>query len=40
MTDYAKGYPQIVQNIEIAGVAAVIISTAICFLKLKFLLKH
>src|ERR1035437_8956460 len=32
MTDYAKGYPQIVQNIEIVGVAAVLISVAFSLL--------
>ncbi len=39
MTDYAKEYPQIIQNIEIAGVVAVLISIAITLLikKLKIL---
>jgi hypothetical protein len=34
MTDYAKGYPQIIQNIEITGITAVIFFTIVYFLKL------
>ncbi len=36
MTDYAKGYPEIIQNIEIAGVLAVFIITGVYFLKKRF----
>lgn len=32
LTDYAKGYPQIIQNIELIGIAAVLISIIIAFL--------
>lgn len=40
MTDYAKGYPQIIQNIEVTGVAAVVIITIVYFLKLKLFPKR
>ena len=37
MTDYAKGYPQIIQNIEIVGIVAFSFSIVLCFIKVKFL---
>lgn len=40
MTDYAKGYPQIIQNIEIAGLVSVAIFTLLYWLKIKFASKH
>ena len=36
LTDYAKGYPQIVQNIEIAGLVVITVTALICFLPIKF----
>jgi hypothetical protein len=36
MTDYAKGYPQIIQSIEIVGVAAVLISLVLILLIMIF----
>jgi hypothetical protein len=40
MTDYAKIYPQVVQNIEIAGLLAIVLFTSIYYLKLKLFPKH
>jgi hypothetical protein len=40
MTDYAKGYPQIVQDIEYVGIAAVLIFTIATLLMTKFSPKH
>ena len=40
MTDYAKSYPAIIQNIEIAGVFSIVALTAIFFIKIKLLSKH
>lgn len=40
MTDYAKEYPQIIQNIEIIGLVSVSIITLLCFLRHKLFLKH
>ena len=39
LTDYAKGYPLIVTNIELAGLVSVVVITFLFFLKVK-LLKH
>lgn len=36
MTDYAKGYPQIILNIELIGLGAVIIATLFYFIKQKY----
>ena len=40
MTDYAKPYPVVIQNIEIAGVISIIVFTSLFFLKIKLLSKH
>lgn len=40
MTDYAKGYPEIIQNIEIIGVAVVLIALIISLFFDKFILKR
>jgi len=40
MTDYAKGYPQIIQNIEIIGVIMVLIFTVATLLMTKFPPRH
>lgn len=40
MTDYAKPYPAIVQNIEIAGIFSITLFTALFFLKTKLFSKH
>jgi hypothetical protein len=40
MTDYAKGYPQIIQNIELAGAITVLILTVLILIGMKFLLKR
>ncbi len=40
MTDYAKPYPVIIQNIEIAGAFSIVALTAIFFVKIKLLSKH
>jgi uncharacterized membrane protein (DUF485 family) len=39
MTDYAKGYPQVVQDIELVGIAAILIFTVITLLYPRFSLK-
>lgn len=40
MTDYAKGYPQAVQNIEIVGFVAIVVSALWFILKTKFSARH
>jgi len=40
MTDYAKGYPQVAQDIELVGFAAVLIFTVAALLLTKFSPKH
>lgn len=40
MTDYAKGYPQVVANIELIGLIAAILFTFIYYLKTKVSSKH
>lgn len=39
MTDYAKGYPQIIGNVELVGLGAAALSTLAYFLKVKLLTK-
>jgi hypothetical protein len=36
MTDYVKGYPQIVQNIELVGLVAVLISLVLTLIIVRF----
>lgn len=40
MTDYAKGYPQVIANIELIGLIAAILFTVIYYLKTKVSSKH
>lgn len=40
MTDYAKGYPAIINTIEIIGLAAIIFFTVLYYLKLRVFTKH
>ena len=40
MTDYAKGYPQTIQNVELVGLVAVVFISLFYFLKASSLLKH
>ena len=40
MTDYAKGYPQIIQNIEITGLVTAVFLISIYFLKIRFFPKR
>ncbi len=40
LTDYAKGYPQIIQNIELVGLAIVLILTVLLILRQSLFLRR